>query len=244
MLITRGAGELASAQRIQAALLPGDEQVMGFEIAGRCRFAHEVGGDHIFVRKCGPGHLQLVVADVSGKGVSAAFLVMKLDTLLRTNTDSTARSPSRTAEKLNRDLSRMFARFEDCFFVTALIGVLRRGGEFSYVSAGHPGPILLSHSDARTCPTTASLPLGLGIQAEYPLQHVKLARGDLLLQISDGVAEARDAQGEFAEPTALLRGLRGQAARDVATAVLERVDEHRCGESWQDDVAVLAVRRR
>ena len=59
MLITRGAGELASAQRIQAALLPGDEQVMGFEIAGRCRFAHEVGGDHIFVRKCGPGHLQL-----------------------------------------------------------------------------------------------------------------------------------------------------------------------------------------
>jgi sigma-B regulation protein RsbU (phosphoserine phosphatase) len=237
----REAHELKVAAQIQQALLPPptyqDERV---ELAASSVPCRSVGGDLFEYASYGPEGLSFVVADVAGKGTSAALLTAVVQGLLAAEVD-TARAPEDVMTRVNAALCR---RSIEARFVTAFYGRLEVSGRLSYSNAGHNAPILLSSATVARLEATGC-PLGLFDDVPYAGAEVPFGPGDLLVLFSDGVTEAVNAAGEeFGDDRLLacLDHVRNRPASDVLHAVLDAVRAF-CGtEPARDDVTVMAVR--
>jgi sigma-B regulation protein RsbU (phosphoserine phosphatase) len=141
------AQELDRAREIQQSLLPKEiPQLAGFEVAGAWRPARTVSGDYYDVFKLDGGRLGLCIADVVGKGVSAALLMANVQAAVRAYAGS-AESAAQLCAKVNSLLCENLATGK---FVTFLYGVL--DGEsrtLEYCNAGQVYPILVSQGNVR-----------------------------------------------------------------------------------------------
>ncbi len=133
--------ELATAHKIQMSLMPSSSpEVEGFDIAGTCEPASEVGGDYFSYEWLDAEKTQLgiLAADVSGKGMQAAGITIRLNEMFfyeaRTN-----RYPSKILSGLHRSLH---GRIESHMFATAFMAVLDvQTGKVTMANAGHPSPM-------------------------------------------------------------------------------------------------------
>jgi len=238
--------ELEIAAEIQSSVLP--ERVAlaaGWQVAAVCRPARHVGGDFFSELPAGTnGSRALVYADVAGKSVPAALMMMAAQEVLH-SIAMTHPEPERLLELANR---RLYQLRRHSFVALGYLAAAERGSTLTYVLAGQPG-LLRRTRDGRVSelPTDPDrLPLGALLDAPHRPLAVELDEGDVVLGYSDGVIEASSPTGEFFGAERLAAALeRGPADPDGAVdAVLEAVERFTGGRPPYDDLTLVAVSRR
>jgi serine phosphatase RsbU (regulator of sigma subunit) len=224
---TRVAAELDAARTIQRRLVPARlPEVAGYALDAAYFPADEVGGDFYQVLEQGNGAQMVVVGDVSGKGLKAAMTgTLAMGALHTLATEGLG--PAAVLMRLNRQL----VETGDGGFVTCVCARLGKSGELSVANAGHLPP----YRNGEELALDAGLPLGIAPDEKYEERLFRLEFGDQLTLLSDGVVEARDAQGGLFgfERT---RAISAQTAGEIAAAALKYGQE--------DDITVLTVRRK
>jgi serine phosphatase RsbU (regulator of sigma subunit) len=235
--------ELELAHDIQMGMLPrAFPEAPELDLAAALRPARSVGGDLYDVIADG-GRLWLLVGDVSGKGVGAALFMAVTKTLFHAIAPG-ASSVADAVGRVNRELARDNER---AMFVTAFAARLDlASGELEYVNAGHnPTYRVAERGGISPLPGPIDPALGAVEAHAYRASRLRLEPGDALVLYTDGVVEARSAEGEEFHSLRLesqLASGRGLPAARVVEGLLEKVDEF-VGEAPQyDDVTVLALR--
>ena len=249
-------------RQIQADFLPDTLPAPnGWEIADRFQPAKEVSGDFFDAFMTGDHRVGLMVADVCDKGVGAALFMALSRSLMRafgwlsesgpiTNGVADLAVADLTSEPVrltNEYLTQFHAKMN--MFVTLFFGLLDPAtGVLSYVNAGHNPPIIISGTGvvrARLAPTGPAL--GIIPGADFQVGRQIVEPGEFLLAFTDGVTEARDAEGGFFTDQRLVSLVEGKLPAS-ASGLLDRVDtalkEHIAGRGLSDDITMLAVRRK
>ncbi len=255
--VRRAGEQLVSVREIaeaaQRAVLPDPaERIGGFEIAACYEAAQAdafIGGD-LYAVQDSPRGVRLVVGDVRGKGMGAVAAVAVVIGAFREAAEQEATLEA-VAQRLERALAREGTRRDglDAFegFTTAVLAELPHGdGVVRILNRGHPPPLLL-YADGTLHPLPAresALPLGMGELGVWPdrAEQAPFPAGATLLLYTDGLSEARDAEGEFYDPHERLAGHVFRHPADLLDALAEDVRRH-SGGGMADDMALLAVRR-
>ena len=192
--------ELRIARQIQMSLLPqGAVTLPGLRVSALCLPAAEVGGDYYDLLPLSPTRMGVLVADVSGKGTSAALYMAELKGLVL-SLSRIYDSPARLLSEANRILA---ATLDPRSFITMTYAVVDTATQtMRYARAGH-NPMI--HLEAGTGRTRVLTPAGLGLgidegarfdeilqEAEVPLRS-----GDLFLFFTDGLSEAMNGRAEL-----------------------------------------------
>jgi len=237
--------EMQLAAQIQQGILPRAlPAIAGFEVLGWTRPARHVGGDYWDVVPLPDGRFALLVADVSGKGVSAALLVSTLHAALRL---LLARGESTGAMlfAVNQHLIDFSAANK---FATLLLAALEaQSGQVAWVNAGHNPGVLLRADGSIERLGASAVPLGLLPAPRYDESRLALAHGDLLCLYSDGVTEATSpADEEFGldRLEAVLRGQLGATLPELRGMLEHELREFVAGQPQGDDQTVVLLRRR
>jgi len=232
--------ELERAREIQQSLLPkGIPQLGGFEVAGAWRPARTVSGDYYDVFKLDGHRLGICIADVVGKGVSAALLMANVQAAVRAIAAS-ASSPAQLCAKVNSLLCENIAVGK---FVTFFYGVLDgEGRRFDYCNAGHPRPVQITGGAARVLDGGGAV-LGVFPEWKYEDAGIELREGDRVLLFTDGITEASDGDDrEFGEEKLALAAvaLGRRTAAEMNKRLLDEVTVF-CGAHFQDDATLLVI---
>lgn len=186
----------------------------------------------------------MVIADVSGKGISAALLMAFVRPVMRSALDRSA-DPVQALELTNGILVN---ERRTGLFVTVLAGVLELDtGLFTYANGGHEPPILVSarDSEARVIPGGGTL-LGMFGRLGVSHQQVRADPGDALVLYTDGITDARSPRGERFGEARLLATLQGRAGGRGPTPCRDVVDDvlaFQGDAEPADDVALVVLRR-
>ena len=220
--------DVKQAQEVQQVILPEARLVLpGLTIESEYRPAREVGGDffQIIPHKT-DGSLLIVAGDVTGKGLKAGMLVALLVGAIRT----AARFSDDPVVVLGELNQRLMGRGDAQ--ATCLALRIDADGGATLANAGHVAPYL----NGEELPMEGALPLGMFEGAESSVMHFKLRVGDRLVLMSDGIAEAMDANGNlfgFERVHELLRT--ATSAAGVASAAQTFGQE--------DDISLISVTR-
>ena len=187
--------ELRAAAMVQEALFPRYQpHVPSLEYSAACRPARVVSGDYYDLIPLEDGKLGLMVADVCGKGLSAAFLGASLHGALRAFAPSFS---SRCGGVLKRVNALMYEITSPERYATAFYGVFDPATRvLTYANAGHCPPWLVGEHNWRNLESLAP-PLGMFADIEAVERNVLLAPNDWLIVASDGITEATDEHGNF-----------------------------------------------
>jgi phosphoserine phosphatase RsbU/P len=238
--------ELAIAREVQRQLFPTEKPtVQGVEIEAVVRPARVVSGDYYDFLPLGAGRLGIALADISGKGISAALIMASLQAALRSQAMFDGRGPGSTAEIVTRLNKHLYSSTAPDRFATLFYGVYdAQTHRLEYTNAGHPAPLCISGKQVR-CLSTGGTVLGLFDDRQFESQVVDIAPGSLLIAYSDGLTEAENANAEeFEEQRVLDVALRmGQApARAVLKNLLEAVNQWTGPAEQSDDITIIVAR--
>ncbi len=236
--------ELALAQATQQSLLPQEiPDSEHFSVHAYSCPTRYVGGDYYDFLDAGLGGLTGVLADVSGKGVSAALLSSFLQGVL----EAEYRSGAPLDDVLNRTNRHLHQKTQSNRFVTLFLFSLSSGGEGAYISAGHNPAYLLRSSSGEIEELPSKNPiLGAFEAVTYETTPFQLQLGDLLVVYSDGVTEAMDPDGNMFEEARLIQAVQefGPSGGEVLEErILESLDEFTQGMPQTDDITLLLVER-
>jgi len=183
----RAAAELEAARAVQHVLIPVEiPAVPGFALESVYKPAGEVGGDFFQILPIHSGGVLVVIGDVSGKGMPAAMTVSLLVGTFRTLAHYT-QDPSEILAAMNiRMLARSHGGFTTCLVLRA-----ESNGTLTVANAGHIAPYLAG----KELPLENGLPLGLSASAIYAESTFRVAPGQQVTLVTDGVVEARDKTG-------------------------------------------------
>lgn len=190
-----GRRELEMARDVQRRLLPPSELTgSGWEVAARCQPARVVAGDFYDVVRRADGSVDVIVADVAGKGFAASLIMASVKAILPFVTADGGVAES--LAELNRRLSPELGRGE--FVALALARYSPSERRVELANAGAPDPYLLRPGEPPRSLSVPGprLPLGVRPEVAYASRTAEMAAGTSLLMVSDGLPEARDAAGE------------------------------------------------
>ena len=247
----RAAQEMEFARDVQARLLPQHlPRLQTLEYACACVPARQVGGDYYDFLELRPGRVALVLADVSGKGVSGALLMANLQANLRSQYARAFDNPERVLASVNR---LFYDNTADNNYATLFFGDYEDSTRrLRYVNCGHLAPLVVraacgdnadSPRPVERLNATATV-LGLFPSWECSVEEIQFAPGDLLVLYTDGVTEAVSPAGEeFGENRLadLLRDRRHLDPRPLLEAVVHAVKDYARGEQ-SDDITLVVAR--
>src|SRR5271168_4461220 len=233
--------ELAQAHEIQRHLLPRDTpQLAGFQIACAWQPAKSVSGDYFDVLPLGEGKLGLCIADVSGKGITAALLTANLQASVKAFAKETT-SPGELCAKLNSVLCDTVAPGK---FVTLFYGIIdTQQRRLQYENAGHCLPLLVHADGSILMPASYSGVLGLFSHWMYQDSELQLQSGDCLVLTTDGVLEAANEDEEefgYQRLIDVVEKGQGSGVHGIRTAILEVVSKF-CNGKFDDDASLIVV---
>ena len=237
--------ELALAHKVQQGLLPArPPQLDGYEFFDFYEPAHHLGGDYFDYIPLQGGALAAALADVSGKGISAALLMARLSAEVRYCLASLS-DPAAAMERLNAVLCE--SRWEDRF-VTLVLAVLDPGRhELTIVNAGHLTPLLRSATGKVEAigQEASGLPLGVERDSQYERFRLPLAPGDSLILYTDGLPDALNAEGKFYGGERLRGQLEKEASRAAALSqgLLSDIRGFIGARPQSDDMCLTCIRR-
>lgn len=186
--------ELNVARTIQQNLLPLSLPTTGWlRACGSSVASHQVGGDYFDLLPLHPDCSAVIIADVSGKGVSSALLASLLQGAFLAAADDAAHLEG-VLTRINRFLS---ARPEAEKYATVFCALLRHNGTGVYINAGHCPPIIVRAGVPLSTLNSTTFPVGLMEEAEFKVQPFDLHPGDKLVAYTDGVTEAQNRTNEF-----------------------------------------------
>ncbi|MDP9362181.1 MAG: SpoIIE family protein phosphatase [Acidobacteriota bacterium] len=235
--------ELRTAYTIQRRLLPDVlPEIEGYRFAGANRPCKTVSGDYYDVVVRPDGRIYFVIADVSGKGITAALVMSSVATAFAifTRTDPT---PADLLREINATLAPKTAPSK---FVTMVAGVLDPfTGAVVYANAGHVPPLVVSERGVEAMRST-DIVVGILPNAQYRNQSLTLEPGDSLVLFTDGVTEAENIAEEQLGLDPISEMLLSMHCSDAA-AILDKIDTYvheYIGEvPAGDDVTMLAMTR-
>jgi len=240
--------ELDIAREVQSKLLPQRiPEIAGAAIAARSVPAHEVGGDYYDFMDLGNDRLAFVVADVSGKGTSAAFYMAAMQGIFR----SVSRVSQRPRDFLIAANSALGSLLERHVFVSVIYGVIDARAETVTVARAGHCPAALSSVSGKS-EYWRSEGLGLGLDAGGEIFSSTIAEetrplypGDVLVFYTDGVIETRNRQGVEYGYDRLLDSIRNNRHEDAGvlqTILLDDLDQFVEYGSYGDDTTIVVIK--
>ena len=236
--------ELRLAREIQRNLLPKEApSVDGYGLAGHSEPAKRVGGDYFDYLDLGDQRLGLCVADVSGKGITAALLMSNVQATIR----GQARLASDAGACMSHSNEMLYASTDSNKFVTMFYGVLDTANHrLEFCNAGHNPPIVLSDAGESTLLETGGPVLGVMPGFPYEWNEVEFRPGWTLLIYSDGFSEALNRRLEEFGDDRLRKSAERHASLppdELVKTLLTEVSAF-CGDAPQaDDMTMMAIRR-
>ncbi len=236
--------ELKIAHALQGAILPKTlPDSPSFSGHALMTPAREMGGDFYDFFMLDDGRLSVVMADVSGKGVPAAFFMAIARTVMRA---AAARhpDPGPCLEEVNDAICEQNPQD---LFVTLFYGILDpKTGEFVYANAGHNPPFVVKRpGDVLALPMTGGMAVGVMPGLPYSEDKTTLAPGDTMFLYTDGITEAMNAdEEEFTEARleAVLADGHALPVDAVLTNVTSAVVEFVAGAEQSDDITCIVLR--
>ena len=238
--------EIDIAGDIQKRILPNQFPTRDdLDIYAQVTPAKEMGGDFYDFFEISPGRMGLVVADVSGKGVPAAFFMAVARTLIR----ATGMAGGAPGECLGHVNNLLFHHNIPGMFVSVFYGILDTSTwEMSFSNGGHPPPYIVPGDGGDIRPLTGGDGVVLGIQEglEYEQGSLALDKGDALFFYTDGLTEAFDAErNQFSDERLIdyLLTNRSLSAHAMAKNVFAFVNLFTEGAPQSDDITSLVIKR-
>jgi len=230
----------AEVQRL--FLPPGKPAIAGLEIAGLMQPARGVGGDYYDYISIDAHTTQIVIADVAGKGVSAALLMSATAAAMRLEANRD-QDMLQQVQRLNTEIG---AVSDPEKYVTLLVAKIDTNKRIiHYVNCGH-NPALLFRAKTGTLARLDSScpPIGLAPQEICELAMEDLVAGDVLVFYTDGVTEAENQRGEefgIERLSATVRRGFSMSTEDLMTSIYNAAADF-CGDDFNDDVTILVVK--
>lgn len=196
--VIEGLGELEVAKIVQESLFPGNHFTAGrFSIYGRSVVMTTLGGDYYDCLQINKDHWGLVIGDVAGHGVPAGLMMA----MAKASVLMAPENEKMDAAVLTSRLHRMFFAIKNDRLkrmMTFQYYVLRPAdGHFSFANAGHCFPVVVKPAEkSAELIEHIATPLGIGPRARYKNFEFNIAPGESLLLYTDGIAEAKNSEGE------------------------------------------------
>jgi serine phosphatase RsbU (regulator of sigma subunit) len=225
--------ELAIAASIQQRLMQVKIPEVPFaKMRPRNLQCKEIGGDFYDAVNTRDG-LAVVLADVSGKGVSAALLASTLQGMIYSHLNA-GTSLLEVVTAVNRFLTEKMGGEK---YATVLLARLRRDGELEYVNCGHVPPLLVCGGEVMR-PPHGNVPVGLLADAKFERATCQMKSGDRFILVTDGVTEAENAMGEFFDDSRLEAAA---AKSPTLEGIFSAVTEFCGGNPLSDDCTVVEL---
>lgn len=234
--------EIAEARKIQLAWLPqGRPADTALDVATANEPASHISGDFYNWFDLPDGRTAVAIGDVTGHGMSAAFLMASTQLLVRTTLPGLC-DPGQCLQQVNHQLC--VQAFNGQFVTMLLLIIDAHSGKVDIASAGHPLPLLGSRAAASAVSAEPDLVLGVEAGSKYHTQSFSIRPGDCLLLYTDGVVDSENPAGErfgLQRLTTCVTQASG-GAQSTIDSVVSAVTGFRGGSVRADDVTLLAVR--
>ena len=234
--------ELNEGKAVQEALMPdSDPEIEGWDVWFFSKPANEVGGDLVDYVKISAERFAFMLADISGKGLGAALLMAKLQSVIRTLAPDFS-SLAGLVNKVNKVFYRDSLKKS---FASLIYLELHPGSSvIKLVNAGHMPPFYISENNLATMSKGAPA-LGLTDNVSYKEEIIKLNPGDYLFVYSDGLTEAINTTGEFFEQKLeeILRDLSPLSAKECGEQIVAAVQDFIGIAKVHDDLSLLILKK-
>jgi len=239
--------ELTLAGEIQRSFLPLElPELDGWDVAAQLHPAQETSGDFFDFRLRSDQNVELLIADVVDKGVTAALIMAFSWSIFRTYAEKYPEKPNQVIHAVNHRIIQ--DTHQSTQFLTVFYAVLNPAtGKLIYCNAGHPHPLLFRGGGHQTIqqPGKTGTPLGLFDQNNWEPGEAQLAHGDVLVLYTDGVVEAQNSAGEFFGEAGLVQSAQThltKPAEQIASAIVEDLRLFMDGKAVADDVALMVLK--
>jgi sigma-B regulation protein RsbU (phosphoserine phosphatase) len=238
--------EISIAREVQDQLFPRNvPHVAGVEIEAICRAARSVSGDYYDFIQLSPTHVAIAIADISGKGISAALLMASLQAALRSQLLVPGSETLSTAELVARLNKHLVRNTGDDRFATFLVAVFDTATRtLRYTNAGHlPGFCL---SDGKSIHLDkGGIVLGIVEDYTYVEGIVQVPPDSVVIGYSDGLVEPENAYGEefgVSRLEAAAQRVRHASPRRIAESLMTTAEEWSGSPEQADDMTVIVAR--
>ena len=225
--------EIEQARQVQQMLIPEAlPHIAGLAIESEYRPAQRVGGDFFQIIPESTNDSGLIIAgDVTGHGLKAGMLVALIVGVIR-NEIAHTKDPLLILQALNRTLCERKHAHATCLALR-----IASDGSTTLANAGHMPPYL----NGNELPMEGAMPLGMIEGAAFSVMHFQLQLGDVLMLMSDGIAEAQDEHGQLFGFERIGQMLRAATPQEPVSAAAIATAAQNFGQ--EDDISVLAVTR-
>jgi len=233
--------DISIANEIQMSLLPRKfPSTDKFDMYGFSIPAKGVGGDYFDYMKFGPNKVGIVIADVSGKGVPAALIMVMIRSITRTIA-SLSKDANMVLSQLNNSLSGDIV--EDRYATAFYCALDAEKRILNYSNAGH-GPLLLFRSKTKEFELldTEGMPVGIMPNVEYGQDFIILDKGDMGVLYTDGITEAMNEAHDLFGMDRLQNAIyknHESTTKEIADAVLADVNEFVGTAPQHDDETMI-----
>lgn len=239
------AEEFRVAREIQQHLFPKQAPIIdGFDIAGASSPAAATGGDYFDYLKTTDGQLVLAVADVSGHGAGPAMLMAETRAYLRLlvrNRHHLGDILVRANNMVGEDVGK------DRFITMHLVKLDSKSKMIAHSSSGHtPGYIIGEKGEIKSKMKRTGIALGVTPDAPYEVEGpLKLVKGDIIIILTDGLAETPNSEGELFGAQRVIDELhrnRSLSAAEIVNSVFKRVADFSQGAEQEDDYTMIVAK--
>lgn len=235
--------DLEIARDIQRNLLPHKiPQFKNFEVTANAIFSKQVGGDYYDVITLDKNNFCISIADVSGKGVSAALLMANLQAFLKTICKQGMKIDEATG-LINDLISENTTEGKFITFFWAIVENEKK--QMTYVNAGHNPPLLVRNGKIIKLDKGGIILGVMKTMIPYQSETLQLKKDDLIVLFTDGVSEAMNKNGEeFSDGRLekLTLDNANQTASEIADQILHHVKSFTFGATQSDDITLMVIK--
>lgn len=241
----RMSNELDVASRIQKKILPADvDEIFGLEIAQYFEPAKEIGGDYYDYTILDDNVFSITIADVSGKGVPAAFLMALGRSVLRTLTLTGDFVPNENLNELNKII---YSDITEDMFITMMHSKYNKENKTLYYSnAGHnPIVVYRASTDSIELHTVKGVAIGFLEEYKYRQGEIQLNKGDIVIFYTDGITEAENSNKEMFGLERLKEVIynnKNKSPKELRKVILESINRFRKDYEQTDDLTFVILK--
>lgn len=236
--------ELEAGRAVQTALMPErSPEVSGWSLWLFTRTANDVGGDLVDFQRLDDDRCRISLADVAGKGLSAALFTAKLQATIRAFAVETD-----AIDELVRKINRIFYRDKvpSMFASLVYLELNSNSNVIRLINAGHAPPMVVRNNSTMEEMGKGEPAIGILTDSLYTEQHVGLQQGDFFFLYSDGLPDAKNAAGEFfglSRLNQLLPSLQQLDVPSIGTHVVNEVNLFVGDAPVHDDLSTVVIKR-
>ncbi|MBN1523119.1 MAG: SpoIIE family protein phosphatase [Spirochaetales bacterium] len=235
--------QYAIAERIQRMLIPQDDhRFKNIEISGFYQAASGVGGDYFDFFELDGEKIAVIISDVSGKGISGAFVMVNIRSIFQHNITKARIDPAEMVRIINR---KLMADSTDDIFATLSVYIFNSTDNMvTFCHAGF-GPFIYYSAKKEAVLEFPSFSLPAGVLLEdsnYVNNGLILAPGDIIISFTDGLIESYEIKLEESGKQALydiVKQNAGKSAPEIKTAILEKISDCIRNKNQHDDISLV-----